>query len=91
MLPHAAVPIIDVRPLAPRDRHPLVFSTFVALAPGASMELLNDLDTDPLHQSFQVALPGQFGWEVLEGGPEVWRIRITRQPGRPRHDGYDTA
>jgi uncharacterized protein (DUF2249 family) len=91
MLPHAAVPVVDVRPLALRDRHPLVFSTFVALAPGASMELLNDLDTDPLHQSFQVALPGKFGWEVLEGGPEVWRIRITRQPGGTRHDGYDAA
>jgi uncharacterized protein (DUF2249 family) len=55
------------------------------------MELLNDLDTDPLHQSFQVALPGKFGWEVLEGGPEVWRVRITRQPGGIRHDGYDAA
>jgi uncharacterized protein (DUF2249 family) len=91
MLPHAAVPVIDVRRLAPRDRHPLVFSTFVALAPGASMELLNDLDTDPLHQSFQLALPGKFGWEVLEGGPEVWRVRITRQPDGTRHDGYDAA
>ncbi|MCO5214808.1 MAG: DUF2249 domain-containing protein [Thermomicrobiales bacterium] len=34
---------IDVRPIAPRERHPLLFQTFDDLAAGESFELVNDL------------------------------------------------
>ena len=35
---------IDVRTIAPRERHPLIFSTLGKLAKGQAMELVNDHD-----------------------------------------------
>jgi uncharacterized protein (DUF2249 family) len=69
---------IDVRQIAPRDRHPLIFSTFRSLASGQAMELINDHDPAPLHHQFQAELPGGFSWEYLETGPAQWRVAITR-------------
>ena len=69
---------LDVRPLAPRERHPLIFSTFGALAAGQSMELINDHDPKPLYYQFQAELPGTFNWDYLEQGPDTWRVAITR-------------
>ena len=70
---------IDVRAVAPRDRHPLIFSTFGALAPGQAMELVNDHDPRPLYHQFNAELPGQFDWTYLEQGPQTWRVSITRR------------
>jgi len=69
---------VDVREIQPRQRHPLIFSTFQALPPGSAMELVNDHDPKPLYYQFAAELEGQFGWEYLERGPEVWRVAITR-------------
>ncbi len=70
--------LIDVRLVARRERHPLIFSTFRALPAGQSMELVNDHDPRPLFYQFQVELPGGFSWDYLEAGPDTWRVRITR-------------
>ena len=75
-IPSAAT--VDVRPVAPRDRHPLVFSTFRGLAQGQAFELVNDHDPKPLRSQFQVQVPGQFAWDELETGPAVWRVRVTK-------------
>ena len=73
---------LDVRPLAPRERHPLIFSTFGALRVGSAMELINDHDPKPLYYQFQAELPGAFTWDYLEEGPDTWRVAITRlSPG----------
>ena len=69
---------VDVRTIAPRERHPLIFSTFRSLAPGQAMELVNDHDPRPLYYQFQAEMPGTFTWEYLEQGPENWRVAITR-------------
>ena len=69
---------VDVRTIAPRERHPLIFSTFRDLASGQSMELVNDHDPKPLYYQFNAELPGQFAWEYLEQGPQTWRVAITR-------------
>ena len=74
----ASQPQIDVRAIPPRERHPLIFSTFGQLGAGQAMELLNDHDPKPLHQRFQADLPGQFSWNYLEQGPALWRVAITR-------------
>ena len=71
-------PRVDVRTIAPRDRHPLVFSTFGSLAPGEAMELVNDHDPQPLYHRFSADFPGQFAWDYLERGPATWRVAITR-------------
>ncbi|MDZ7799765.1 MAG: DUF2249 domain-containing protein [Trueperaceae bacterium] len=67
---------IDVRPIPPRERHPLLFERFDALAPGESYELVNDHDPKPLYYQFQAERPGQLAWTYLEAGPEIWRVRI---------------
>ena len=70
---------LDVRVIPPREKHPTIFQTFLALAPGESFVLVNDHDPKPLRYQFEFQYPGQFGWEYLEQGPTVWRVRISRQ------------
>ena len=65
---------LDVRAIAPRERHPLIFGTFDALAPGESLELVNDHDPKPLYYQFKAESQAGFSWEYLEEGPEVWRV-----------------
>ena len=40
---------IDVRTIAPRERHPLIFRTFGDLAAGEALQLVNDHDPKPLY------------------------------------------
>jgi len=70
---------IDVRNIVPRDRHPLIFQTFDALADGEGFELINDHDPKPLHYQFMHERPNQFSWKYLEQGPDLWRVAIHRQ------------
>jgi uncharacterized protein (DUF2249 family) len=62
----------------PRERHPLIFSTFRSLAAGQAMELVNDHDPRPLFHQFSAQHPGQFAWDYVEQGPALWRVAITR-------------
>lgn len=71
-------PIVDVREIPPRDRHPIIFSTFRGLDAGEAMELVNDHDPKPLYYQFQAELAGKFSWDDLENGPDIWRVRIRR-------------
>lgn len=70
---------IDVREIPPRERHPLIFSTFRGLAAGEALELVNDHDPRPLYYQFQSEMPGQFSWAYLQAGPELWRVRIQKR------------
>ena len=69
---------LDIRPLPPAQRHPLIFERFEALTPGESFILVNDHDPKPLYYQFQAERTGQFTWEYLEEGPQVWRVRLGR-------------
>jgi uncharacterized protein (DUF2249 family) len=73
-----ATTTIDVRTIVPRERHPLIFNTFHDLAPGTAFLLVNDHDPKPLYYQFQAELGGQFKWEYLQSGPEVWKVRIAK-------------
>ncbi|MCC6610868.1 MAG: DUF2249 domain-containing protein [Burkholderiales bacterium] len=70
---------LDVRTIPPRERHPLIFRNFDALGPQETLELVNDHDPKPLYYQLQ-AERGAIGWEYLESGPDVWRVRIGKQP-----------
>ncbi|MCG2595818.1 DUF2249 domain-containing protein [Ramlibacter sp. XY19] len=74
----ATAPRIDVRAIPPRERHPLIFSTFQALATGQALELVNDHDPRPLYYQFNAQVPGEFSWDYLQNGPDLWRVAITR-------------
>jgi len=67
---------LDVRVIPPREKHPTIFQTFTALAPGEAFVLLNDHDPMPLRYQFEAEHAGQFTWEYLEKGPAVWRVAI---------------
>ncbi|PWU23102.1 MAG: hypothetical protein C5B48_09170 [Candidatus Rokuibacteriota bacterium] len=73
--------ILDVRDMAPRLRHPEIFTTFDALAAGESLILVSDHDLEPLFYQFTFERPGAFGWRYLEDGPEVWRVEIGKPAG----------
>ena len=76
----AAAPVttLDLREIAPRERHAMIFGRFDALQPGESLQLLNDHDPQPLRHQFDSRSFGQFEWAALEAGPALWRVRITR-------------
>ena len=67
---------IDVREIAPPQRHPLIFQTYQAVAPGEAFELVNDHDPKPLYYQFEAEHAGEFTWEYLEEGPQRWRVQI---------------
>ncbi len=68
--------ILDVRQIVPAQRHQQIFETFEHLQPNEAFVLVNDHDPKPLYYQFQAELTGQFSWNYLESGPEVWRVRI---------------
>lgn len=70
---------IDVRELAPPQKHPTIFQTFHSLQTGEAMLIINDHDPKPLYYQMSAEMPGTFQWEYLEAGPQVWRVRITKQ------------
>ncbi len=69
---------IDVRTEIPRVRHELIFTTFDTLPVDAAFVLVNDHDPKPLYYQLAAEHPGEFTWEYLDEGPEVWRVRIGR-------------
>jgi uncharacterized protein (DUF2249 family) len=74
---------IDLRTIAPRERHALVFGRFDALPPGQAMHLVNDHDPQPLRWQLEDRASGQFEWAALESGPSVWRVQILRVGAKP--------
>jgi uncharacterized protein (DUF2249 family) len=69
---------LDVRTEPPARRHALIFDIYEQLGPGAAFVLVNDHDPKPLYYQFAAEHAGQFSWDYLEQGPEVWRVRIGR-------------
>jgi uncharacterized protein (DUF2249 family) len=69
---------LDVRRLAPAQRHESIFAAYHALTPGSGYVLVNDHDPKPLRYQFEAEHAGEFTWEAIESGPEVWRVRIGR-------------
>ena len=72
---------IDVRPIAPRERHPLIFGGFDEIAAGEALLLINDHDPKPLYYQLEAEHPRQFSWTYLEQGPQVWRVEIRKHVG----------
>lgn len=70
--------VLDVRPIPPPEKHPAIFATFDALAPGESFVLVNDHDPMPLQYQFAAERTDMFSWSYRERGPSVWRVEIAR-------------
>ncbi len=68
---------IDVRTIPPRDRHPLIFQTFDALAVGESFELVND------HAPVRCIISSCMNGRIYSPGNTSKKAR--------RHGGYVSA
>lgn len=80
---HTEDRVLDIRTEIPKRRHELIFETFGALAPDTGYVLVNDHDPKPLYYQLSAENPGEFSWDYLEEGPEVWRVRIGRIAAAP--------
>ncbi len=69
---------LDVRDMAPRERHPTIFARLEALDPGDILRLVNDHDPAPLRYQLLAEYPNMFNWEPEKQGPDEWIIRIQR-------------
>ncbi len=70
--------VLNVTLIEPRLKHPTIFQKFDDLKPGEHFILLNDHDPKPLYYQLQSYLGDIFTWEYLQQGPEVFKIRITK-------------
>jgi uncharacterized protein (DUF2249 family) len=70
---------VDAREYPPRDKHTVIFNTYLNLKSGEKMELVNDHDPKPLYYHFQAEFNGQFEWNYLEEGPQIWRVSIEKK------------
>lgn len=78
MLPTTASLVIDVRELAPQERHAKIFGSFDELLPGEALQIVNDHDPLPLRRQLDSRSPGQFQWAYLQQGPDQWRVLISK-------------
>ena len=74
---------LDVRVLRKPDKHPAVFGRFDALGVGESFVLVTNHDPRHLRDEFEAGQPGSYGWNYLDQGPDIWRIRITKLASTP--------
>lgn len=67
---------IDVREMAPAQRHPTIFGRLDALKSGETLRLVNDHDPVPLRYQLEATRPDEYTWNPVETGPEVWSVDI---------------
>ncbi len=70
--------LLDVRVLAPFERHKVIFAELGALQAGSAIHLVNDHDPKPLYYQIQAEYAGQYSWVPTVEGPTEWHIIITR-------------
>lgn len=70
---------IDVRTIAPQQRHAVLFDRFDHMLPGEAFVLVNDHNPIPLRRQLEGRTPGEVQWTYLQEGPDLWRVQIGRQ------------
>lgn len=79
MLPPTTSLVIDVRELAPQQRHSKIFGSFDELLPGEAIEIVSDHDPLPLRRQFDSRSAGRFQWTYLQQGPAQWNVLISKR------------
>ncbi|MHA6252857.1 DUF2249 domain-containing protein [Oceanobacillus sp. CAU 1775] len=62
--------------ISPKFRHVKILQGFDKLEAGEFMHLSNDHDPKPLYYQFMFEREGEYTWEYLEEGPDIWRVII---------------
>ncbi|MFH1557170.1 MAG: DUF2249 domain-containing protein [Pseudomonadota bacterium] len=70
--------VLDLRGMPCALRHAVIFEEFDALEAGHAFQILNDHDPAPLRAHFESRALTGYGWEYLQAGPDIWRVRVTR-------------
>lgn len=78
---------IDIRDIAPSERHPTIIYAFDDLPVGGQLILTNDHDPKPLYHQLQALRQGAFDWSYLQEGQEVWQVRIAKTAAKTRNEG----
>ena len=71
---------LDVRSLPHGQRHARVLAAIEALPGDGALVLVAPHAPRPLLAEIDARYPGQIDAEWLQEGPEVWQIRLHRQP-----------
>jgi uncharacterized protein (DUF2249 family) len=71
------MPVLDLRPLPPAERHQQVHAQLDALGPGETLELVNDHRPAPLRYELEATRAGQYEWSDGDDGPERSTAAIT--------------
>ena len=70
---------IDVRAIAPHERHAQLFDRFDGLLPGEAFVIVNDHNPVPLRRQLEGRSPGEVQWTCLQDSPALWRVQIGKQ------------
>jgi uncharacterized protein (DUF2249 family) len=73
-------PRLDVRDLPHGERHARVLAALDALPADAALVLVAPHSPVPLLAEIENRYAGQVAGEWLQDGPQVWQIRLHRQP-----------
>lgn len=71
--------VLDTRQIPHAIRHATIFGALGAIAPGISLDLVANHNPLPLLAQLDQKHPGQFAVSYLDDGPELWKLRFTRQ------------
>ena len=71
---------LDVRSLPHSQRHERVLAELAALPADGALVMIAPHAPLPLLSEIETRFPGQIQAEWLQQGPEVWQIRLQRQP-----------
>ncbi len=70
--------ILDVREMDCETRCPLVQQTYASLSPGEAFVLVHTFEPVPLKIKLEALSEYGVGWERLETGPEMCKVRISK-------------
>jgi uncharacterized protein (DUF2249 family) len=65
--------------IPPKMRHQHILQQFDELKVQETLHLSNDHDPKPLYYQFLYEREGQFAWNYLEEGPDLWRVEIEKK------------
>jgi regulator of cell morphogenesis and NO signaling len=77
---------LNVTALEPRLKHPRIFEIYDGLNPGNAFIIENDHDPKPLYYQLLAERGQTFSWEYLENGPELWKVKITRNKNQEKEE-----
>lgn len=71
--------VLDTRQIPHAIRHATIFGALGAIASGFSLDLVANHNPLPLLAQLEQKNPGEFAVSYIDDGPEVWKLRFTRQ------------